>query len=334
MADEQPTTTNEQPDGNTDDAVRVEAPQGHRVRESTFTDQVIDTAHHHGWQSFHLRDRDSIHIVRGRGFPDLVMYRKDEDTGRVELIAAELKRGYDSELRPEQSEWLDALRQHIPAYEWRPEDWDEIESTLEQGPGSLEESAPRREHRWSGSQIPASFGNVITNLAETIEAEEFGTGNRARLRRMDSDNPDSAVFWQLMVRDGMPRNPDIAKWGLITHGIALMAHGSGKAHVPGMCVGRSLYLGGEQHPGTRGFYGEDRLSTLLAARGPAFHSLLARLFRMLGNEGCAFNWREMAWFILNEGYNEAEVEKSRIEVAREYYRAAAGGSQQSEAQGE
>jgi len=101
-----------------------------------------------------------------------------------------------------------------------------------------------------------------------------------------------------------------------------------------MKVGRRLYLGGEQQPGPRGFYSEERLATLLAARGMPFHNLLARLFRMLGNEGCAFNWRDMAWFILNEGYNEAEAEKSRIEIAREYYRAAARGSQQSEAQGE
>ena len=69
MADEHSTNTNEQPDGNTDDAVRIEASQGHRLRESTFADQVIDAAHHHGWQSFHLRDRDSIHIVRGIGIP-------------------------------------------------------------------------------------------------------------------------------------------------------------------------------------------------------------------------------------------------------------------------
>ena len=42
---------------------------------------------------------------------------------------------------------------------------------------------------------------------------------------------------------------------------------------------------------------------------------------MLANEGSAFNWREMAWFILNEGYNEEEADKSRIEIARAYYRA-------------
>ena len=315
---------------NRDDVSQVERPSSHRIRESLFTDQVIDEAHHHGWRSFHLRDRDSIHIVRGRGFPDLVMYRKNNDTGQTELIAAELKRGYDSELRDEQNEWLEALRQHIPTYEWRPENWDEIESVLKDGPIARDSTLSRREHRQVSDQIPANFGNVITNLAETIEAPEFGTGNRAQLRRMDYRAPDSHILWQLMVRDGMPQNPDIAKWALIMHGIALMAHGSGVAHRTRTPVGRTLYLGGEQQQGERGYYSEDRLATLLSARGPTLHSLLARLFRLLANEGCSFNWREMAWFILNEGHNEAEANESRTKMARDYYRAARRSSQQTE----
>ena len=328
MSEQQPTASGAEPGGNVIGVVLVEQSQSYRVRERTFTNQVIDTAHHHGWQPFHLRDRDSIHIVRGKGFPDLVMYRKDPKTGETELIAAELKRGYDSELREEQTEWLEALRQHIPAYEWRPEDWDEIESVLKDGPGASDEPARREERRWSNSQIPANFGNVITNLAETIEGREYGTGDRARLRRMNPNSPDSAAFWRLIVREGMPRNPDIAKWGLITHGIALMAHGAGLAHRTSLPVGRVLYLGGEQQPGERSFYSEDRLATLLAARGPALHSLLARLFRMMANEGCAFNWREMAWFILNEGGNEEQSEQARIKIARDYYQAEWRGSQQ------
>ena len=274
---------------------------------------MIDAAHHYGWQPFHLRDRDSIHIVRGRGFPDLVMYRKDPDTGQTELIAAELKRGYDVELREEQAEWLDALRQHIPAYEWRPEDWDEIESTLKEGPKNGSSTTPRRERLRISSHIPANFGNVITNLAETIEGKEYDRGDRARLRRMNPDVPDSEAFWRLMSREGMPANPEVSKWGLIVHGIALMAHGSssGLAHNRRFPVGLALHE----------VYSEDRLSTLLAARGPALHSLLARLFRMLSNEGASFNWREMAWFILNEGYNEDSADQARVEIARAYYRA-------------
>lgn len=324
MSEQQPGATSPESSGNGDDAVSVESSLGYRVRESTFTEQVIETAHHHGWHSFHLRDRDSIHIVRGRGFPDLVMYRKDAETSQVELIAAELKRGYDSELREEQGEWLEALGQHIPAYEWRPENWDEIESILENGPKINDAASPRSERRWSSSPIPANVGNIITALAETIEGVEYGTGPRARLRRMDPNRPDSAAFWQLMVREGMPQNPDIAKWGLITHGIALMAHGAGLAHRPGIRVGQALHQG-EQTP----FYSEDRLATLLAARGPTLHRLLARLFRMLANAGYAFNWREMAWFILNEGYNESRADEARVEIARAYYRAASRSSQQS-----
>ena len=241
----------------------------------------------------------------------MVMYRSSPTTGQTELIAAELKRGYDSELREEQVEWLEALGQHIPAYEWRPENWDDIESILRDGPESGNETAPRSERRRISSRLPANFGNVITNLAETIEAKEYGTGNRARLRRMDYNAPDSSTFWQLMVRDGMPMNPDIPKWGLIMHGIALMAHGADLAHRRQIPVGQALHQ----------VYSEDRLSTLLAARGSTLHSLLARLFRILANEGCSFNWREMAWFILNEGYNEAQADQSRVDIASAYYRA-------------
>ena len=66
---------------------------------------------------------------------------------------------------------------------------------------------------------------------------------------------------------------------------------------------------------------EDRLATLLTARGSTLHRLLARLFRMLGNENCAFNWREMTYFILHEGENKDKAEQARIQIARAYYQA-------------
>ena len=310
MLEQQPTATGTEPDGNADAAVSVAQEQQRRIRESAFTNRVIDEAHHHGWQPFQLRDRDSIHIVRGRGFPDLVMYRKDPDTGQTELLVAELKRGYDSELREEQVEWLEALGQHIPAYEWRPENWDEIERVLKDGPKPSDVTTSRRPRRQNNSHLPANF-NVITCLAETIEAKEYSTGDRAQLRRMKYDAPNSSAFWKLMVREDMPANPDIPRWGLIVHGMALVAHGAGLAHNPRIRVGRALHE----------VYSEDRLSTLLAARGSTLHSLLARLFRMLANEGCSFNWREMARFILNEGYNESQADQSRVEIASAYYRA-------------
>ena len=104
MSEREPTTANAEPGGNTASAVPVEQPRDKPVRERTFNQHVIDEAEHYGWRTFHLRDRDSIHIVRGRGFPDLVMYRKNAETGRTELIAAELKRDFDSSPTEEQRE--------------------------------------------------------------------------------------------------------------------------------------------------------------------------------------------------------------------------------------
>ena len=287
--------------------------------ERTFTEDVIETAQRHGWQTFHLRDRDSIHIVRGRGFPDLVMYRKDPETGDAELVAAELKRSYDVEPRDEQREWLSALDQHFPALTWYPEDWDEIERVLKDGPGSTRPVNRHASEPLSESQIPRNFGTVITGIAETIESKEFELGDRSKLRRMDYTKPDTAAFWRLMAREGIPRNPDLSKWGLIVHGIALMAHGAGGlAHTPKRSVGRVLYEGG----GNRDpFYSQDRLATLLSAEGSTLHRLLARLFRMLASEGCSFNWREMAWFILNEGRDDERADEARHKIARAYYRA-------------
>lgn len=260
------------------------------------------------------------------------MFRKNPDTGKIDLIAAELKRDYDSTTTPEQDEWLEALACHIPAYTWRPENWAEIEDVLKNGPTGHPgtwQPVPEPIER----PIPSNFGSIISNISEAIEAKEMSTGEKASLRRMEPSTPNSAVFWKLVSQRGMPRNLDVAKWGLITHGIALMAHGAGLAHSSSSPVGKTLYLGGAQQPGERAFYSEERLGTLLAARGPTLHRLLARLFRMLANESCAFNWREMAWFILNEGHNEEEADKSRIKIARDYYQAARRNAQQPDAQG-
>lgn len=328
MTGQRPTAPSGEPNGDPDGTARVETHNPERIRERFFNDGVTDAAEHYGWRTFHLRDKDSIHIVRGRGFPDLVMFRKHPDTGHIELLAAELKRDYDSTTTPEQDEWLEALKQHIPAYTWRPEEWAEIDDVLKNGtaghPGTWQPAAET-----ISNPIPPNFGSLISNIVEAIESQEMTAGEKATLRRMEPSEPNSAVFWKLVSQRGIPRNLDIGKWGLITHGIALMAHGAGMAHNPRRPVGQALYEGNDDGA-IRGFYSEDRLATLLSARGETLHRLLARLFRMLASEGCSFNWREMAWFILNEGSNEEEANKSRIEIARSYYRAEQRSNRQSE----
>ena len=296
--------------------------RGRRIAERHFTQDVIAAAERNGWRTYHLRDRDSIHIVRGRGFPDLVMFRKDEETGKTEFVVAELKRGYDSEPRPEQKDWLDAFSGHLPTRIWHPEDWDEIEAVLKDGPNAEnaeQAQRPQNENRRMGNPMPRYLNSTISKLVEKIESKEFGSGNHARLRRMNPDSPNTAIFWEIMSWREMPRNPDIKKWGLILHGIALMSHRE-RAHHPRTHVGWALFYGDDNNR-TTAFYSEDRLATLLAARGDTLRRLLARLFRMLGNEGRSFNWSEMAEFILNEGYDEEQAELGRTEIARAYYRA-------------
>ena len=70
-----------------------------------------------------------------------------------------------------------------------------------------------------------------------------------------------------------------------------------------------------------GSYSETRFNRLLTARGPMLRILLARMFRMMGAAGVSFNWREMASFVLNEGYDDKAAEQSRRRIARDYYQA-------------
>ena len=313
--------------GTPDDTVPVETSRPLFSREWFFTREVHEYATHHGWRPFHV---DGFRVVRGRGFPDLVMFRRDDETGTFEMLVAELKRDANSEFGEGQEDWLEAFNEMgITTKVWlgdSAEDLAELYEVIEKGTAghcSVTKLSPR-----TVSGIPANFGAIMGNTIEYIEGAEMTTGEKASLRRMDPSNPNSAIFWKLMSQRGM-YDVDVGKWGLITQGIALMSHGAGRAHAPRRPVGQALYEGGSA--GTaRGFYSEDRLATLLSAKGETLLRLLSRLFRMLASEGCSFNWREMAWFILNEGCNDAEADKSRIEIARAYYRAEQRSNRQSE----
>lgn len=320
MSEQRPTDSSAKHNGGTDTAVPVGPAKPSFDREWFFNRELHEHAIHHGWRPFHV---DRFRVVRGKGFPDLAMFRQDPATGQFDMLVAELKKDADSGFGEGQKDWLEAFKQiGITTKVWRgdnPDDLHEMYDIIERGTGG-HSSVTKLQPTGSNSPIPANFGVVINNTIESIESPEMTTGENASLRRMDPANPNCATFWKLMSQRGMPRKAGVEKWALIMHGIALMAHGAGVAHRTGTPVGRTLYLGGEQQPSERGLYSEDRLATLLAAKGPAFHSLLARLFRMLANKGCSFNWCEMAWFILNEGYNEEQAEQSRIRIARAYYR--------------
>ena len=152
---------------------------------------------------------------------------------------------------------------------------------------------------------------------------------------MGPDSTDSPVFLGLMAERGLFGSPEVErKWALVIHGIALMTPkrsngGDARtAHDGQMPVGRALYLGGEKTR-DQGFYSDTRLKRLLTSRGGMTRTLLARAFRMLSGD-VAFNWRQMARFILNEGFNEEEAERQRYQIARDYYMAQFNSTQSSD----
>ena len=174
-----------------------------------------------------------------------------------------------------------------------------------------------------------SWGDIAFRLAGEVAAlSDRDRGGLAGLRRMNPNEPDAAAFWRLMASEDLLGNTAIErKWGLILHGIALMTRTVGgedvasrSAHDEQMPVGRALFLGGDSQRTTE-FYSETRLNRMLTARDDMLRVLLARMFRMLAAEDASFNWREMATFILNEGYDEDRAEDSRRRIARDYYQA-------------
>ncbi len=176
--------------------------------------------------------------------------------------------------------------------------------------------------------VRRSRGDVAVEIAGRIaRLGDFRRGDLAELRRMDPGAPDAAVFWRLMAEYDLFGNPDVErKWALILHGIALMTSrntaggATPAAHDGYTSIGRALFLGSESRRET-GHYSETRLNRLLTSRGPMLRTLLARMFRMLASNGVTFNWREMAQFILNEGYDEEAAERARRRIARDYYTA-------------
>ena len=170
-----------------------------------------------------------------------------------------------------------------------------------------------------------SWADVAVRFANRMAWADFSRGDLANLRRMSPHRPGPAAYWRLMGQEDLLGSPALeVKWALILHGIALMTSTvqgdsvNRNAHDGYTPVGRALFLGGDTQRST-GFYSDTRLHRLLTARGSTLHSLLARMFRMAASSGVKFNWREMARFILREGYDNEGVEWSRRRIAREYY---------------
>ncbi|MDE2747251.1 MAG: type I-E CRISPR-associated protein Cse2/CasB [Chloroflexota bacterium] len=172
-----------------------------------------------------------------------------------------------------------------------------------------------------------SWAGTAVRIAVRLAREDFPRGDLAALRRMSpGSGQDAPAFWRLAARYDLLGAQEVErKWALIIHGIALMTptsapdRAASSAHDPQTSVGSALF--GSESSGESGFYSELRLNRLLAARGDVLQVLLARMFRMLGSGGVAFDWREMARLILLDGFDQAGSEGARQRIARDYFRA-------------
>jgi hypothetical protein len=88
--------------------------------EGELQDAVLAFAHLHGWLCYHTFDsRRSV-----PGFPDLILLRGHRQ------VVAELK-SHKGRVSEEQDKWLRAfVDAGCQVYEWRPDDWAEIERVL------------------------------------------------------------------------------------------------------------------------------------------------------------------------------------------------------------
>lgn len=100
--------------------------------EQSFQEAVLEVAKLAGWRSLHIRPAGRADGSwrtpiggDGKGWPDLTLVRPPR------LLFVELK-SESGTLRPQQCEWLDALRllPMCETYVWRPSDWDTLVKVL------------------------------------------------------------------------------------------------------------------------------------------------------------------------------------------------------------
>ena len=323
MTEQGPIATNGEPGGTGNEAVSGKKPTRTFASEPEFQRAVEELAKDCHWDVFHVPDRAYEAGIPHSGFPDLILRYRDESG--CTMAIAELKHVDEPRDEREKERWCQQkqfLRDFagcgIPTFFFYPRDWAYIIQMLEEGPPEstgviIEPSLPITpgkkllEPIWDDSRVVRSF------LQEIADFNHIGRGELAELRRMNPDKPDSATFWRLMARTNrLGCSATESKWGLILHGMALMAPNVDSA----TSVGKAMFDGGDNQR-KQAYYSDFRFKRLMNARGGMLRSLLSELFRMMNAANQAFDWYEMASFILNDG--EQSQEAARLQLSRDYY---------------
>ena len=290
-------------------------------REWFFNREVHEHAAQHGWRPFHT---NGLRVMRGPGFPDVVMYRQHPETGEYEMLVAELKRDANSPFQEGQEDWIKAFEEMgVTARIWIADDEadrDEMYQIIEHGTGGL--VARRGLVPEPEGPAPRQYDIIIRNTIEAIESDEMRSGEKAGLRRLNGPFPGTPGFWKIMGQRGMPSTRAGEEWALIVKGISLMANAAGRGHDPRISVGRALAGGPAGRSEADGqAISEDRLQRLLSATGGGFQSMALRAVHTMAAQRRRWDWTEMAWLILHTDHDEQEAGRCRLTIARDYYNA-------------
>jgi CRISPR type I-E-associated protein CasB/Cse2 len=157
---------------------------------------------------------------------------------------------------------------------------------------------------------------VIGAIARRLsDADVFGTGPLAELRRLDPTGPLSEpALHRLLtnVPEAWMKGDELRRWALIVHAMALAApdHLSATER-----LGSALFAAGLK---------EGRLVNLLDATDDELLTAIPRVVRFLVARGHNLNAFALADLILSAGrHNEPWSERVRQRIAQDYYRAEA-----------
>jgi CRISPR system Cascade subunit CasB len=152
---------------------------------------------------------------------------------------------------------------------------------------------------------PPGLAQTVGRIAKVITADDFPTGERAQLKRLDPDGPPSLAFYRFAFRH-LPEGWESrqAAWMTLIAGMTLMGR---NPHRPDRPTGQALAESG---------YSEARLERLLAAEDETLRTLLLRAVRFLTakNESC--NWTDFGFLLGLRG----DPERARLTIARSFYR--------------
>lgn len=147
------------------------------------------------------------------------------------------------------------------------------------------------------------------------ETGSLSNGDRAALRRIDTDAPVTPALWKVLHDLGIPE-PDpqygtsdaaVAQyernWGLLLMG---MAHCAG-LHDYDVPLGKALALAG---------WSELRFTRLMEADDETLPTLMRRMAQYLASKDQRANWADVAFLLFTRGDSAHKV---RLRIARAYY---------------